>query len=117
MRAGKAGLVGAGVVGALAIAALSVSAAEPDPRDMQGHAILAAKCAHCHNIERVGPSPYPKAPPFRTLSQRYPLERLAEPLAEGIVTGHPAMPQFVFSPSEIDAILSYMGAISEKTAP
>ena len=38
------------------------------------------------------------APPFRLLPQRYPVEHLAEALAEGIVTGHPAMPQFKFHP-------------------
>ena len=35
------------------------------------------------------------APPFRDLPKRYPVENLAEALAEGIVTGHPARPRFI----------------------
>jgi hypothetical protein len=52
------------------------------------------------------------APPFRTLSQRYPIETLAEALAEGIVTGHPEMPQFVFQPRDIDALLGYIAGLA-----
>jgi cytochrome c len=40
------------------------------------------------------------APPFRTLHERYPVEDLVEPLAEGIVTGHPTMPEFRFDPGQ-----------------
>ncbi|MFX8373894.1 cytochrome c, partial [Acinetobacter baumannii] len=69
-----------------------------------GRAILEANCARCHAVGLTGESPLAKAPAFRTLKKRYPIESLAEALAEGIVTGHPGMPQFTFSPSEIDAI-------------
>ncbi|HWL21031.1 MAG TPA: cytochrome c, partial [Bradyrhizobium sp.] len=31
-----------------------------------------------------------------------------EALAEGIVTGHPAMPEFQLSPDEIHDLLSYL---------
>lgn len=51
------------------------------------------------------------APPFRLLPQRYPVEHLAEALAEGIVTGHAAMPQFVFDPPEIDALLAFIDSL------
>ena len=59
-----------------------------------------------------GTSPYPEAPPFRDLHRRYPIESLAEALAEGISTGHPAMPEFVATPTQIDAILSYIKSLS-----
>jgi mono/diheme cytochrome c family protein len=52
------------------------------------------------------------APPFRLLPGRYPVEHLAEALAEGIVVGHPAMPEFTFNPPEIDALLSYLQSLS-----
>lgn len=52
------------------------------------------------------------APPFRALPQRYAVEHLAEALAEGIVTGHPAMPQFKFHPAEIDALLSFIDSLA-----
>ena len=42
---------------------------------------------------------------------RYPIEDLAELLAEGIVSGHPDMPVFTFEPSQIDAILAYLNSL------
>jgi hypothetical protein len=51
------------------------------------------------------------APPFRDLTKRYPVDNLAEALAEGIVTGHPAMPHFTFEPREIDALLRYISSL------
>ena len=74
--------------------------AEPklSPQAQRGFAILQTNCERCHAVERVGSSPLPAAPPFRTLHQRYPVESLQESLAEGIVTGHPDMPEFRFDP-------------------
>jgi hypothetical protein len=46
------------------------------------------------------------------LPQRYPVDHLAEALAEGIVVGHPMMPQFTFDPPEIDALLTYIESLS-----
>jgi hypothetical protein len=40
--------------------------------------------------------------------QRYPIENLAEALAEGIVSGHPDMPVIVFEPADIEAFLAYL---------
>ena len=40
-----------------------------------------------------------------------PIEDLAESLAEGIVSGHPDMPIFVFSPHDVEAIIQYMQSI------
>lgn len=68
----------------------------------RGQVIAEKHCARCHAIGSAGNSPMGLAPPFLDLSQRYPIETLAEALAEGIVTGHPAM-HFTFHPREIDA--------------
>lgn len=57
-----------------------------------------------------GRSRPPDAPPFRTLSQRHPLRDLEEALAEGIVTGHPDMPEFMASPDQINAIIAYIAS-------
>ena len=46
------------------------------------------------------------------LPQRYPVEHLAEALAEGIVVGHPLMPEVSFDPPEIDALLTYVESLS-----
>jgi hypothetical protein len=45
------------------------------------------------------------------LSSRYPIKDLAESLAEGIVSGHPDMPVFAFSPHDVEAIIEYPQSI------
>jgi mono/diheme cytochrome c family protein len=39
---------------------------------------------------------------------------LEEALAEGISTGHPDMPEFIFEPDQIEAILAYIGSLKGK---
>lgn len=65
-------------------------------------------CAKCHAIGKSGDSPLPIAPPFRTLHERYPVESLAESLAEGITTGHPTMPEFTLEPDQIENFIAYL---------
>lgn len=78
----------------------------------RGEAIAKKHCARCHSVGETGESPMGLAPPFRDLSKRYPIDDLAEALAEGIVTGHPAMPHFTFEPREIDALLTYIAGLA-----
>jgi len=82
--------------------------------EKRGEALLAKNCARCHAIGRAGASPHSQAPPFRTLSRKYPIEGLAEALAEGIFVGHPDMPEFVFEADEVGAILAYLRSIQER---
>jgi cytochrome c len=56
-----------------------------EPTVQRGRAFAQANCARCHAIGPSGESPLPKAPPFRTLHERYPVEDLMESLAEGII--------------------------------
>jgi len=49
--------------------------------------------------------------PLPSALSRYPIEDLAESLAEGIVSGHPDMPVFVFSPHDVEAIIEYLQSI------
>lgn len=79
----------------------------------RGREIASKNCAHCHQIDPTGESKHPVAPPFRVLAQRWPLEQLEEALAEGLVTGHPDMPEFIFQPDDIDALLAYIASISK----
>jgi hypothetical protein len=58
-----------------------------------------------------------EAPAFRTLSNKYPVENLAESLAEGIVSGHPDMPIFVFSPQDVAAIIDYLQSVQPSPQP
>lgn len=68
-------------------------------------------CARCHAIDKVSPSPLRIAPPFPLFHQRYPVETLQEALAEGIVTGHPTMPQFRFEPDQINDFLLFLKSL------
>lgn len=81
--------------------------ADPDPVEA-GRAFLAENCAGCHAIDAEGESPLEAAPPFRDLHRLYPVEYLEEALAEGIVTGHPDMPQAVLEPEMIAAVIAYL---------
>lgn len=77
----------------------------------RGEALLERNCAGCHATGGSGTSPEPAAVPFRELKTLYPIETLAEPLAEGIVGGHPEMPERAFAPEDVDAILAYLGTL------
>ncbi|HXG78159.1 MAG TPA: cytochrome c [Methyloceanibacter sp.] len=83
----------------------------------RGEALVRENCSRCHAIGKEGESPHPEAPPFRTLSRKYPIEDLAESLAEGIFSGHPDMPIFVFSPQDVTAIIEYLKSIQEMQPP
>jgi mono/diheme cytochrome c family protein len=74
----------------------------------QGKRLALTYCARCHAIDRVSPSPLKIAPPFRTLHQRYPVETLQEALGEGIVTGHPTMPEFRFDPDQVGDFITFL---------
>ena len=80
----------------------------------QGEVLVRTNCSRCHAVGLDDKSPHPDAPAFRALSARYPIEDLAEALAEGISTGHPDMPEFVASPDQINAIIAYIGTLQRK---
>lgn len=86
------------------------------PAAKRGEALVKTNCAECHAVLRTGDSPNKKAPPFRTLGERYKLDDLQEALAEGIVVGHGGadMPHFVFEPPEIDDIIAYLKQINKQ---
>ena len=76
-----------------------------------GLVLVEANCAGCHAIGLDGVSPLAEAPPFRELHQRYDVEFLSEALVEGIMTGHEAMPEFVFAPEEAAAVVAYLKSL------
>lgn len=97
----------AAVAGALLITSTSQAQESPFER---GRIFAQTNCASCHAIGRVGESPLTKAPPFRTLHLRYPVENLVESLAEGIKTSHP-MPQFQLDGAQIDDLIAYLKSL------
>jgi cytochrome c len=81
------------------------------PAAQRGFVIVRTNCSRCHAVGKVGDSPLPIAPRFRTPHERYPVEDLEEPLAEGIVTGHPTMPEFRFDPGQVGDIIAYLKSL------
>jgi len=77
----------------------------------QGERLAQTRCAACHAVGRSGASPRPNAPAFRDLHNRYPVDQLAESLAEGIVTDHPDMPEVSFDQVEVAALIAYLRSL------
>ena len=89
-------------------------AADDAPAVKLGEALLTKNCSRCHAIAGRGESPHPQAPPFRTLGKRYRIEFLEEALGEGIISGHPDMPEFQFAPADVGAVIAYLKSIQER---
>lgn len=79
-----------------------------------GRALARQNCAECHAIGRSGRSPRPAATPFRLIPQRYPVEALEEAFGEGITGSHKGMPDFQFSPRQIDDLLGYIKSLGQR---
>ena len=95
-----------------AVAASIATAAADDTK--RGETLLTRHCAICHAVGRSGDSPRKDVPAFRTLGSRYPIEALEEALGEGIVSGHPDMPEFQFSAPDVGAIIAYLKSIQDR---
>jgi mono/diheme cytochrome c family protein len=74
----------------------------------QGKRLALTYCAKCHAIDKVSPSPLNISPPFRDLHKRYPVETLQEALGEGLVTGHPTMPEFRFDADQVGDFIAFL---------
>jgi len=106
----------------LVAAAIGVAASPPQlarsqsvlsPAAQRGLVFVRTNCARCHSVDKVGESPLHIAPPFRTLHTRYPVESLQESLAEGIVTGHPTMPEFRLDPGQVADVIAYLKSLEQ----
>ena len=103
-------VIRSGVVAALLVAAAGHA---QQPAVQQGEAFAQANCARCHAIGVTGYSPMPKAPPFRTLHLRYPIDNLEEALAEGILTGHSEMPEFALSNHQVHDLIAFLRSLEQ----
>jgi mono/diheme cytochrome c family protein len=84
--------------------------AQGDP--VNGKTFVEKNCARCHAVGLNDDSHLPEAPPLRHLHNRYPIDSLTEAFAEGIVTGHPKMPQFQLDLQTIDDMLAYIKSLA-----
>jgi len=99
------------IVPVLAILVLFLGGAADAAGAQRGRAYARAHCARCHAIDRTSKSRMRSAPPLRTLHARYPIEGLEEALAEGMVTGHPTMPEIRLSPDRIGDFIAYLKSL------
>ena len=53
------------------------------------------------------------APPIRTLHVQYAVESLEEALGEGIVTGHPSMPEFRLDPGQVGDFIVFLKSLEQ----
>lgn len=83
-------------------------------RIQRGRHLAMTNCSSCHAIGTWGESRHPLAPPFRYLSRNYRVNELEEAFAEGVLVGHPDMPEFTLSPDDVDALLSYIQSVQER---
>lgn len=90
------------------IGSAAPAAAQMSPAAQRGLNYVRVHCSRCHSIDKVSPSPLAIAPPLRTLHEHYPVEDLEEPLAEGIRTAHPTMPEFRLDPGQVGDVIAYL---------
>ena len=98
----------------LAMAATPALAESDFEQIMHGKQLVEANCSKCHGVSLKDKSTHEKAPVFRSLAKRYPIEALEEAFAEGIYTGHPDMPEFAATPEQVAAIVAYISSIQDE---
>ena len=99
------------IAGAFLLCLAHTAALGDEAQNKRGETLLTRDCARCHAVGRTGESPRKDAPAFRTLATRYPIDSLAEALGEGLVSGHPDMPEFEFDVADVGAIIAYLKSI------
>lgn len=107
-------------IAALVMAATTAAAAqEPsaDDRVSAGKLVAERHCAQCHAIEAGATSPLADAPPIPELYRRFPVERMAEALENGMLNDHPRMPQFRLEADERAALTAYLSSFQPAPRP
>ncbi|WP_420407062.1 c-type cytochrome [Hoeflea sp.] len=95
----------------LTVAGTAVALAE-SAFEAEGRRLVEANCSGCHAVGRADASPHPDAPPFRVLSASFPIDALEEAFSDNrIYSGHPDMPEFIATPDQVDAIITYIASL------
>ena len=97
----------------VALLAHDPSAFAQSPAAQRGLTFVRTHCAQCHAIDKASESQLPIAPAFRTLHLKYPIENLERPLSEGIIAGHPTMPQFRLDPDQVHDVIAYLKRLGQ----
>ena len=110
----RKGLFCCGMVMCALVSFSNAGRAQMSDEAKTGREIADRFCSRCHSIGPEGNSPHESAPPFRFIVAKGKVENLEEALGEGIVVGHPDMPQFQFSPQNVGALVAYLKSLSGK---
>lgn len=112
-------MAGRSIASACLATGMWIGAAWAGPEEIaEGARIARDACAPCHAIGPMGASPRAEALPFRDLGAKYAVENLEEALAEGIVVGHPDMPEVKMNEREIAAFVAWLKTLqSPRAAP
>ena len=108
------GLLSSAVAMCALVCFSNASFADMSEQAQAGRGIAERFCSRCHAIGPEGASPHQDAPPFAQIVAKGNVENLEEALGEGIVVGHPDMPQFQFSPQNVGALVAYLRSLSGK---
>lgn len=108
-------------IGFLALLAAGTTALSATPQAFaetavltEGRGLVEANCGKCHGVGEADASPHEAAPPFRDLSDNFPIDALEEAFADGrIYSGHPDMPEFIATPQQVGAIIAYIASLQE----
>lgn len=104
---------GALLAGLFLSAELSPALAQ-SAEEVLGRELVEANCARCHAVGAADASPHEAAPPFRKLSERFPIDALEEAFAGGrIYSGHPDMPEFIATSEQLEAIITYIASLQD----
>jgi len=76
--------------------------------EAHGERLVQENCSRCHAVTMDDDSRHPSAIPFRNISMFYPVDALEEAFAEGIETGHPDMPVFDASITQVRDMIAYI---------
>jgi mono/diheme cytochrome c family protein len=99
----------------LAASALALTLVVPQARARDaaahGRALVTEFCSACHAVGRHDGSTVVGAPPLRSLSRSYDLDRFVDALRHGISSDHPEMPEFKFNRTDARDIQAYLRSI------
>lgn len=102
-----------GVLAALMTTAAAQAQNESQDPIAHGQGLAKEFCSECHAIGRTGNSPNEAAPPFRRLDQSIDLDEFIGRLQDGLVSGHPDMPEFKFNAADARAMRDYIRSVQE----
>jgi cytochrome c len=96
---------------ALAVLLIGTTSSSAQDAAERGRKLAENMCGHCHAIGKWERSPLASAPAFRQLESRVDLDELQQRLQDGVISGHPARPMFIFSAPDARALVVYLRAI------